>query len=112
MYEPTELALLMKKMVKDYGESQALLEEGKMPKYKVDYAKDILTSEATDPNDINDLYKSLAAPFIAQADAYAASSDSLPAQIEMHNLTIKSCISCHQSFCSGPISAIKKLLVR
>ena len=112
MYEPTELALLMKKMLKEYGEAKTALEQGEIPSERIDYIQGILTAEATDPADINELYKSLGAPFIEQAMRYAQTGDDLSEQIKMHNMTVSSCINCHQSFCGGPISAIKKLYVR
>lgn len=111
VYEPTELALLMRQMLEEYGEAKKDLEQGKIPSKKITYVDEIMTAEPTDPADINDLYKALGAPFIAQAKAYASSPNDLKEQIKMHNLTIKSCINCHKSFCGGPIQAIKKLYV-
>ena len=112
MYEPTELALLMKKMLADYGKAKAQLDQNKIVENRVDYISDILTAEATDPKDINDLYRALGQPFIEQATKYAQTGDTLSRQIEMHNLTIQTCIKCHESFCGGPIDAIKKLIVK
>jgi hypothetical protein len=111
MYEPTELALLMKQMLADYGQSKSRLDQKKLIVKRVDYVSDILNAEATDPNDINDLFRALVQPFIEQATKYAQTGDTLSQQIKMHNLTIRSCINCHESFCGGPISAIQNLFV-
>jgi len=111
MYEPSELASTMKQMLKDYESAKNRLDEGQLILSPVDYHKKILTAEPTDSSDINDLYMSLGQTFIDQADRYAAVKDSLPHQVAMHNLTIKACINCHEHFCGGPITAIKKLFV-
>lgn len=33
-------------------------------------------------------------------------------QVEEFNLTVNSCINCHQQFCHGPLGRIKKLIVK
>jgi len=112
MYEHSELAKTMRSMLEQYGEAKENLEDGKLVFKPVDYYGKILTAEPTDSNDINDLYKSLGQTFIDQAKRYENAGDTLSLQIKQHNLTIHSCISCHEHFCGGPITAIEKLIIK
>lgn len=111
MYEASELAEVMRNMLDDYEKSKHKLEDKKLVLSHVDYFEKIVTAEPTDSNDINDLYMSLARTFIDVAEDYSQTTDSLPNQIKMHNATVGACISCHNHFCEGPVSAIKKLYV-
>ena len=39
-------------------------------------------------------------------------ASTVSAQVDQFNLTVKSCINCHEQFCHGPIVRIRKLTVK
>lgn len=109
MYEPSELASLMRNMYNDNMELKQQIEQGIIPaSFPEDFYK-IHTAEATKPENINETYKALAAKYLSDMENVVASDE---ASVKRNfNEMVNTCISCHQIFCQGPIAKIKKLTI-
>lgn len=109
MYEPSELAQLMRDLHSASAEWKNEIEAGGDITPIPEWAKDIKTAEATDPNDLNDTFYAMATAYLASLqDFEKADKESVKAYF---NNTISNCVNCHQVFCQGPIPKIKKLYV-
>lgn len=109
MYQPSELANLMRSMYDDNMELKKQIEQGIIPaSFPEDFYK-IHTAEATKPENINDTYKALADKYLADMKQVVESDE---ASVKRNfNEMVNTCISCHQIFCQGPIAKIKKLTI-
>jgi cytochrome c556 len=110
MYEPSELASLMRSMYEDNMELKKAIEEGYIPEsFPEDFYK-IHTANATNPGDINETYKALADKYLQDMERVIQSDE---ASVRRNfNEMVNTCISCHQIFCQGPIPKIKKLAIQ
>ena len=109
MYEPTEMALLMRRMYEfnKLTKSQ-IVNKDSLTAFPEEFA-DIHRAIMTDPDDRDAEFDSLANRFINfQKAAYSTKSDSTAYYF---NQSVNSCIACHQTRCTGPIPKIKKLLI-
>ncbi len=109
MYEPSELANLMRSMYEDNMELKKQIEQGVIPaSFPEDFYK-IHTAAATKPENINDTYKAFADKYLADMEQVVASDE---ASVKRNfNEMVNTCVSCHQVFCQGPIPKIKKLTI-
>jgi cytochrome c556 len=103
----SELALLMREMFTDVERIKAQVQNGEKVTVQVDHEK-ILSAHATEPA------KAASAEFKTWGTAYLEGIETLknasPENAEaVYTSLISSCMSCHQSFCPGPIVRIKKL---
>jgi hypothetical protein len=105
----TELALLMRKMDEDLRAAKTAMKAGNGPDYSFVHDK-IKTAEPTKKHIIGDpVFASFADIYLNSIKAIKeAPVDSIPA---MHNKIIMNCIECHKSYCTGPITRIKKLRI-
>lgn len=109
LYEPSELAQLMRKMYEDNQDLKSMVERGEVPQSFPEDFYTIHSAVATNPNDINDTYKALAQTYIESMERIVNSD---PGSVkENFNNMVTTCISCHQIFCQGPIPKIKKLTI-
>ena len=109
MYQPTEMALLMRKMyeVNNLVKTQ-IINKDTLLSFPQEFSN-IHTAVLTKPSDRDIEFDSLAKVFIDHQKAtFSTSSDSL---VFHFNKSITTCISCHESRCVGPIPKIKKLLI-
>ncbi|MDY7395791.1 hypothetical protein UMM65_11090 [Aureibaculum sp. 2210JD6-5] len=109
MYEPSEMALLMRQMY----------EFNKLTKTKI-INKDSLfafpeefinihKAAMTNPDERDAEFDSLAIEFVKfQKATFSTESDSTAYYF---NQSVNSCIACHQTRCTGPVPKIKKLLI-
>jgi len=105
----TELALLMRKMDADLKAFRTEMKNGQIAEITFDHST-INTAEPT-KKDLRDN-----ADFTAYANSYlmgienlkSASKDSVASK---YNQLVAKCIQCHNTFCTGPITRIKKLKV-
>ncbi|MFY0673291.1 MAG: hypothetical protein JXQ87_07795 [Bacteroidia bacterium] len=105
----TALALLMRKMDEDLRAAKTSMKEGKVPDYSFVHDA-IKTAEPTKKHIIGDpVFASFSDVYLNSIKAIKESpKDSIPA---MHNNIIMNCIECHKSYCTGPITRIKKLRI-
>ncbi len=109
MYEPSEMALLMRSMyeVNKDVRIKVINKDSILP-----FPKDFLNIHSavlTDPSERNAEFDSLAKQFIYfQEKIYGLPSSTTIANF---NKSINTCIACHETRCVGPIPKIKKLLI-
>ena len=109
MYEPTEMALLMRKMyeVNRVVKTQ-IINKDSLLLYPEEFST-IHTAILTDPSERNKEFDSISKQFLLeQMAAFTSNSDSARYHF---NKSINSCISCHETRCVGPIPKIMKLLI-
>ena len=109
MYQPTEMALLMRKM---YEANKALktqiINKNPLLPFPEEFST-IHTAVLTDPSERDQEFDSLSKVFIEQQKAtFSSNSDST---VYHFNRSVNTCITCHESRCVGPIPKIKKLLI-
>mgnify|MGYP000047128346 CR=1 FL=1 len=106
----SEMAALMLKMYAFNLENKKLILEGNSP---IDFPKEFLeihTAKLTDSSNRNAVFNAFSSVYLKNLEqVFNAPKDSL---ITKHNITVNSCITCHQTTCVGPIPKIKKLLIQ
>jgi len=109
MYEPTEMALLMRKMyeVNKVVRIQ-IINKDSLLSFPEEFSN-IHTAILTDPTDRNKEFDSISKQFLLQQKA-AFTSNSDSARTYFNN-SINSCITCHETRCVGPLPIIKKLII-
>ncbi len=109
MYQPSELASLMRAMYEDNLKIKADIEKGIVPTTFPEDFYNIHTAKATDPSEINATFKSFADLYLTNMHEIT-DSDSTTV-VKAFNNMVNTCISCHQIYCQGPIPKIKKLYI-
>jgi hypothetical protein len=105
----SELALLMRDMTAHVEEEKKRMDAGKAPgEMPVGYDK-ISTAKPTDSKQLTDNFQGFATIYLQSLGNYHNATPE-NYRTEYNNL-IKSCISCHEHECPGPIKRIEKLLV-
>ena len=110
MYQPTEMALLMRKMyeVNNVVKKQIINKDSILP-FPEEFSN-IHTAVLTDPTERNSEFDSLANLYLTyQKDLFNTGSDST---VYYFNKSVNTCITCHETRCVGPLPKIKKLLIR
>ena len=109
VYEATELALLMRNMWEDNMELREKIMAGaKVDSFPKSYYT-IHTAEATDPEEITDVYHSFADMYLNSMNELV--DPSKEGTVIAYNNMVKTCIACHREYCQGPIPKIKKLYI-
>ena len=109
MYQPTEMALLMRKMyeVNKVVKTQ-IINKDSLLTFPVEFSR-IHTAVLTNPSERDKDFDSLAKVFIDHQKAiFSSNSDSI---VFYFNRSVNTCITCHETRCVGPIPKIKKLLI-
>lgn len=109
MYEPTEMALLMRKMyeVNKVVKTQ-IINKDSLLSFPEEFLT-IHTAILTNNFERDKEFDSLSKQFIDyQKATFASNSDSI---VYHYNRSINTCISCHETRCVGPIPKIKKLII-
>ncbi len=103
----SELAILMRKMVKTLETNKELLRNNQPPEdFSFDVAE-LLTAEPT-KGSINDrpAYEAFTNNFIDSVAVFYTESAN---KVKNYNALINACISCHETFCMGPIPVMQRL---
>ena len=108
MAEFSELALLMKKIHLDAKDWKASLESGEMIEDSIAIYKLLVESTPTKAEVKGPVFEGFAASYQANLDAFLAAEDIDLAKSAYNNL-VSTCVTCHQSYCPGPIPTIEKL---
>ncbi|WP_232829159.1 hypothetical protein [Aureibaculum luteum] len=109
MYEPSEMALLMRQMYEFNKLTKAqIINRERLSAFPEEFVK-IHNAIMTDPDERDSEFDSLAVQFVKfQKATYSTKSDSTAYYF---NQSVNSCIACHQTRCTGPIPKIKKLII-
>jgi phosphoserine aminotransferase len=110
MYKPSELAKLMHEIHELSDKWKVELENGEELSPVPEWIQNILTAEATSPEEL------ASGPFEAMAQEYIRNLEKLisaeeDGRIDAFNNSISTCISCHKVYCNGPIPKIQKLRI-
>ena len=109
MYQPSEMALLMRQMYEFNKLTKAqIINRKKISAFPEEFVN-IHNAIMTDPDERDSEFDSLAVQFVKfQKATYSTKSDSTAYYF---NQSVNSCIACHQTRCTGPIPKIKKLII-
>ncbi len=109
MYQPTEMALLMRKMyeVNKVVKTQ-IINKDSLLTFPEEFST-IHSAVLTNSFERDKEFDSLAKVFIDHQKAtFSSSSDSV---VYHFNKSVNTCITCHETRCVGPIPKMKKLLI-
>lgn len=103
----SELAILMRKMVQTLEKNRELLQQQQTPEDFPFDMEELFTAEPT-KGSINDqaAYEAFARNF---TDSVAIFYTEQANRFRHYNAMINSCISCHETFCMGPIPVMQRL---
>ena len=105
VYEPSELALTMRKMYANMKEVNLLLDSGEViPDSLLKGYESMLTDQPTNPDEIGSKFYGFAEGWLNELETLKQNPNK-----ENYNSLMNTCVHCHQSFCPGPIKKIKKL---
>ena len=110
MAEWSELAKLMRQIHKDAKDWRKQIVNGELVNDSVEIYKELVESTPTKSEVKGPVFEGMAANYQTQLDAFLAAKDIDLAKSAYNNL-VGAFISCHQSYCPGPVKTIKKLYV-
>ena len=110
MYQPSEMTLLMREMFTFQEESKKQIENGELPKNFPEQFKKIHTAELSDQFTHDESFQNFTNLYLKNIDKLDNSTKENAKN--NFNLAIQSCIACHKTTCTGPITRIKKLLIK
>ncbi len=109
MYTPSEMTLLMRDMFVFQEASKKLIEKGALPKKFPERFKQIHTAELSDQFTHNTSFQNFTNLYFRNIENL---DNSTKESVKNNfNIAIQSCIACHKTTCTGPITRIKKLLI-
>ncbi len=101
------LSKLMRTMADDMKKARVTVIEGKKPKNFGKHYDKIYTAKPSSESKKGENFKEYATLFLAQMDRMKVATAE-DAKTE-YNALAKTCIRCHESYCPGPISMLRKL---
>ncbi len=105
---PKPMALMMREMAKNAQLIKELIAKGEqVDSLKFPFIRFYLV-EPTDPSVLEPQFYENARLF---QEAYKALFKHPKEQTKYYNLVIGKCVNCHQSYCSGPLKRIRKLII-
>lgn len=110
MAEWSELALLMRQIHKDAKKWKTMLEKGELVTDSANIYKQLVESTPTDAAVKGPSFEGFAMNYQTALTDFIETNDILLAKEKYNNL-VSTCISCHQSYCPGPVKTIKKLYI-
>lgn len=110
MYQDSELALLMRKMYSDNLEIRDSIMSGEIPATFPEDFYTIHTAKATEPEKLDETFKSLADSYLINMKTITEAEDQNEAS-KAYNMMINTCASCHKIYCPGPLSKINKMKI-
>jgi cytochrome c553 len=108
MAEVSELSKLMKDMHKNAKTWRKSLANGDMVIAEADIYVVLTESSPTKKNVAGPAFNGFASYYQERLNDFLSAKDIDLAQNSYNNL-VTACVQCHQSYCTGPIPAIKKL---
>lgn len=110
MPEFSELANLMKQIHKDAKIWRNQIVNGEPVTDSISIYEALVESTPTKPAVKGPVFEGMAANYQTRLDVFLAAKDIDLAKSAYNNL-VGACISCHQSYCPGPVKTIEKLYV-
>lgn len=110
MYQPSEMTLLMREMFEFQEQSKKQIEKGELPLDFPEKFKKIHTAELTDQFEHDVSFQNFTKAYFRDIEDLGNSTKE---NVKTNfNKAINTCIACHQTTCDGPITRIKKLLIK
>jgi len=107
MYEPSELALLMRQMeAENLSLRRAILEDDSLI-FPQAYHH-LNTSRPTQEGTIDENFKAFSAAYTQSMNNLQEGDSNI---VYRFNQGVQACVSCHQQFCGGPIERIQQLII-
>ncbi|MGB0177213.1 MAG: hypothetical protein ACPF9D_08605 [Owenweeksia sp.] len=111
MYQESELAALMRNMYTDNMELREQILNGSIPENFPEHFYTIHTAKISDGMSRNKgPFKALADQYLKSMEAITSAASTQEARLAYNNM-IMSCTSCHQVYCPGPLSKIRKMKI-
>jgi len=110
MYVPSEMTTLMREMFDFQEESKKQIEKGELPLDFPEKFKKIHSAKLSDQFEHDDSFKGFTNIYYQNIESLGNSTKKNAKQ--NFNTAINTCIACHETTCHGPISRIKKLLIK
>ena len=110
MYEPSEMTVLMREMFLFQETSKKMIEKGELPLDFPKKFKKIHTAELSDQFEHDDSFKDFTKLYFLNIENLEKSTTKNAK--ENFNIAINSCIACHKTTCTGPITRIRKLIIK
>ncbi len=108
--DPAELALLMKDMHRDAKSWRDALLSDSLSLDSIDIYLKMVHSTPTDSTVGGPVFEGFAAHYQSAFDRLVAAVEAGEARPAFNDL-VKSCVTCHQTYCPGPVKTIEKLYV-
>lgn len=107
MRSESELSILMRKMTDDIRKVRRKVETGKkIPEFYKSYSQ-LYSAEASTTSKKGDQFTGYAAAFLKQCSRLKdAAADQRKNE---YNELVTRCIRCHETYCPGPLTMLKKL---
>ncbi len=107
MYEPSELAMLMRQMeTENLNLRRAILEDDSLIYPKAYHH--LNTSKPTQEGTIDEDYKAFSAAYSTSMNNLREGDSNI---VYRFNQGVQACVSCHNQFCGGPIERIQQLFI-
>ena len=100
----SELATLMRRMVKDWDSAKAALGKGVSLEARYPTHRKMRCAWPTDPSDRNASFDAMAVTYLEQVKAF----DAAPSPATYANV-LAGCQACHEQTCPGPLTVIEGL---
>ena len=105
----SELSKLMREMAEDMKKMKVAVSKGKtLKKWGEDY-KSIRTAKPSAESKKGEHFEEYSTAFLTQVDRMSKAEKEDPALKTKYNSLVQSCIRCHETYCPGPISMLRKL---
>lgn len=110
MYQPSELAQLMRRMYEENLALRDTLLAGKLPRtFPQDFER-IHTATATSGEHQEAIFKALAKQYTRYYDSLKTAPNPRVAKAA-YNGMVQTCAACHQNYCRGPLAKIKRMRI-
>ena len=108
--DASELAMLMRTIHEDAKSWRETIESGDLVSQEIDIYQKMVESTPTKPEVKGPAFEGFAKHYQMQIDSLTAAKD-ITLAADAYNNLVSSCITCHDSFCPGPVKTIKKLYI-
>lgn len=110
MYQPSELAQLMRRMYEENLALRDTLLAGKLPATFPENFQRIHSAPSTSGEHKEATFKALAQQYTRHYDSLKAAPNPRAAKAA-YNGMVQTCAACHQNYCRGPLGKIKRMRI-
>ncbi len=107
----SELAVLMREMYDDMDSIKKLVLQGELPTDLREKFAYLHNATPTDNNTKHENYPDMAKAFMDNLNRFYEEKDK-EKRIKLYTIVVQTCISCHQTHCTGVVKKIKKLEIQ